>query len=390
MAPGQSLVQAQEFSHAGKYREAETIFQQMTAHNQGDDAITLARAYNFSWWGKYSEALSAFSQVLSRDPGNAEALKGKAFTHLFKGDSRQAVKAFEEAAGKAPNDYDIHLGKGLALLEEKKYSAAGKSFERALEIQPGSAEAKRYSETAKLAPGIVEGDVWLGYSRLDGKEDRFNLRGLQLSAQAAKKWRIFAKYDNSLALDILGLARQDKNAPMVSAGAIREWNKKLLTELEYGLRFLDRDQTQHFISGGQVFFLQPNIRLKLGGFAGFNQNLENEWMACISANLPATAHIRIEPTYFFIQSPNSPGAEHRLQLGVQLQSNKGYQLSLYGIYGSTLIQEGSRREQLFGWSITGLAPFSKYVWGQIALRQEKGVFYDFTSLALGLKVRLSK
>ena len=390
LSSGQSLERAQQYSNAGHYAEAETMMQQLAEQNPDDRAIMLARAYNYSWWGKHQEALSAFSAILALDPDNLEALKGKAFTLFFNGETGPAVLAFETAARVAPGDYDIQIGKGLALLEEKEYKAAQWSFKRALEIRPNSAEAKQHLQTALLAPGLVEGDIWVGYSLLGGQENKINLRGLQLNVRASKKLRAIAKFDNSLALDILSLARSDKAAPMVSAGLIREWGKKSLTELEYGFRFLDKDLTQHFISGGQVFFFQPNIRLKLGGFAGFGQGLPGEWMTYFSANLPATKHIRVEPTYYYIQPPNSPGAEHRLQLGLQFQTNRGYQLNLYGLYGNTLIEEGGSRQPFFGWSLTGLAPFSKSVWGQFAFRQEKGVYYDFTSVALGLKLRINK
>ena len=389
-AEGQSLAKARQFSQSGLYQEAADMYAQLLSQNPGNPEIVLAQAHNYSWWGQYPEAIKAFSEILAADPGNPDAFKGIAFTYFYQNDLDGALTAFEAAIAKNPDDYDLALGKGLVLLAGKEYSKARRAFERALEIKPGSEEAKRYLQTANLAPGFLEGDVWVGYSQLAGQENKFKLRGLQLGVQAAKNWRAVMKYDNSLALDILNLARQDKNMPMVSAGLIHEWNKKLFSELEYGLRFLDKNQTQQFLSAGQVFFLQQNMRIKLGGFAGFGQNIPKEWMAYASFNLPATAHIRIEPTYYLIQPPNGKGFEHRLQLGLQYQTNRGYQLNLYGTYGNTLVDESAGRQQLFGWSLTALAPFSRSVWGQLALRQEKGVFYNFTSLALGIQVRVQK
>lgn len=387
---GQTLDQAQRFSHAGQYAQAESAFQQLLSQQTQSAEVHLARGFNFSWWGRYTDALQSFSEALKTQPGNFEAQKGAAFTLLYKGNARQAAQAFENLTVTAPSDYDLFIGKGLAYQADKQYRKAQTAFSRALELRPQSAEARQFLQSASQAPAFLETDIWLGFSRLDGNVNQFNLRGAQLSLQASKKWRALLKYDNSLALDILNLARRDRNAPLISAGLVREWNGKLLSETEYGLRFLDDNQTQHLLSAGQVFFLPQNARIKAGAFLGFGQNLDTEWMAYASYNVPLSEKFRIEPTYYFIQPPNAPGPEHRLQLGLQYQTRKGYQLNLYGLYGNTLIQEGDGREALFGWSLTALAPFSNIAWAQLSLRQEKGVFYNFTSAALGLKVRINK
>lgn len=386
LAHGQSLAQALQLSQSGRYAEAESAFSQLPQNAE----TLLARGFNFSWWGRYDDALRAFSSVLDAQPGNFEAQKGAAFTLLYQGNAEEAARAFEKLSSQEPSAYDLFIGKGMAWQAAKNYRKAQTAFKRALELQPQSAEARQFLQSAALAPAFLETDIWLGFSRLDGNVNQFNLRGAQLSVQAAKKWRALLKYDNSLALDILNLARRDRNAPLVSAGLVREWNGKSLSEAEYGLRFLDDNQTQHLISAGQVFFLPNNSRLKAGGLLGFGQNLDTEWMVYASYNVPLGEKFRFEPTYYFIQPPNAPGPEHRLQLGLQYQSRTGYQLNLYGLYGNTLILEGEGREPLFGWSLTALAPFSNIVWAQLSLRQEKGVFYNFSSAALGLKVRLNK
>ena len=387
---GQTLAEARELAHSGKYLEAESILQTLSTENPNDPEITLARAYNFSWWARYTLALDAFSHVLKNDPSHPDALKGIAFTYLYQGNYSLAIDAFAKALNTQPNNYDLYLGIGMAHLQAKDYPGAQEAFSKALELQPDSREARQFIQSASLAPSYREADIWLGYSLLDGQENAIGLRGLQLSLQAAPKWRAILKYDNSLALDVLQIARSENNAPLVSIGTVREWNKQLFTELEYGLRFLDENKTQHFITGGQVFFLPKNIRIKAGGFAGIGKKLDSEWMTYLSINLPVFAHFRVEPTYYYVQPPNSPGAEHRFQMGLQFQTNRGYQLNVYGIYGSVLPEEGNSREKLFGWSATGLLPFSKSVWAQATIRQEKGVFYDFTSMALGLKIRLPR
>lgn len=389
-AQAQDLAQARQLSQSGRYAEAESAFSQLLVQQPQHAETLLARGFNFSWWGRYAEALQAFSDALDAQPGNFEAQKGAAFTLLYQGKAKEAAQAFENLTAREPSAYDLFIGKGLAHQAAKDYRKAQMAFKRALELQPQSAEARQFLQAAALAPAFLETDIWLGFSRLDADVNQFNLRGAQLSVQAAKKWRALFKYDNSLALDILNLARRDRNAPLISAGLVREWNGKSLSEAEYGLRFLEEKQTQQLISAGQVFFLPNNSRLKAGGLLGFGQNLDTEWMAYASYNAPLGEKFRLEPTYYFIQPPNAPGPEHRLQLGLQYQSRMGYQLNLYGLYGNTLIQEGEGREPLFGWSLTALAPFSNIAWAQLTLRQEKGVFYNFTSAALGLKVRINK
>lgn len=420
----QDLAQATALSTSGQYGQAERIFQDILNQQPANAAATLAHAFNLSWMGHYKEAIesfkkaldlganqeeatigmayayawshkyalarSAFSQVLRKNQDNLNAKKGIAFSYLWQGNPQAALHYFDEIISKHPQQYDLFIGKGMAHLQSKDNEAAETAFKRALELSPGSAEAIQLIETAQRAPNLIEVDIWGGYSWLGDKEQKLGLRGLQLSAQLAKQWRGFAKYDNSLALDILNFARRDKAAPTVAMGAVHEWNKNLISELEYGIRFLDKDQYQHLVSGGQVYFLPQGIRLKVGAYAGFGQNTNTEWMTYFSLNLPLLENLHIEPVYYFVQPPASNTSEHRIQLGAQYRPATAFEINASGFYGTSSLNENGKRPTLYGWSLTGLAPIHRLLWGQLVLRQEKGVYYDFTSVALGIKVRVDK
>lgn len=424
-AISQSLAEAKLLSESGDHEAAELLFNQLLTEQPQNPEIILAHAYNLSWMGRnkqavnqftqamrlgadtesaqtglgyayawskqYAQARNTFSSVARNQPDNLEAKKGIALTYLWQGQYEVALHYFDELLKSYPSNYDLLLGKGQALLCNKNKTEAATTFQQALEAQPESIEAKNYLEIAKKASNFLEGDLWLGFSHLDGDENKFGLRGLQLGAQLSSKWRGYLKYDNTLALDLLNFARLNKNAPFIAAGAVREWNSKLLTEMEYGLRFFEGGDLQHLVSGAQVFFLPENIRLKVGGFAGFGQNLSTEWMSYLSVDLPTWQGLRLEPTYYYIQPPNTSNTEHRVQLGLKYHPlGNGLELNLAGLYGQAAVPNESGEKDLFGWTFSGLIPVNQTLLGQFVVRQEKGVFYDFTSVALGLKVRINK
>lgn len=419
--PGQSLSDAVRLSHEGKHAEAEAVFSMLQDARPNDAAAALARAFNKSWMGSQKEAIAgfegalrlgaeevsvlsglgyaaawsrdfarakqSFSRVLELDPGNEDATKGLAFTHLWQGNHVEAIRLFDELLVKTPDAYDLNIGKGLAHLGNAEHTSARIAFERALAIDPASEEAKELIQKAPMARPSIEGDVWLGFTQLGENENRAGLRGLQLTAQMGKFTRAWAKYDNTLALDILQFARSGKAAPFLAAGMSRQWNTRLISELEYGVRIFDDNQIQHLISGAQVFFLPNNIRIKAGAFAGFGSNANSEWMAYGSFNVPAGKRFRIEPTYYYI-SPDAGSREHRVQLGLQYRSPRDWELNFYGLYGQTRLEGLENSGDIYGWSISGLYPFGKRIAAQWILRQEQSLFYRFTSAAAGVKIRM--
>lgn len=420
----QPLNHAKQLSQSGAYHEAETIFQKLLNEQPENGEVVLAHAYNLSWMGKhqkavekfkraeqlganwedanlgiayasawsfhYDEARKIFSDILRKNPDNLSAQKGLAYTYLWQGNNETAILYFDQLIEKNGPSYDLLLAKGQSHLNNGDNNAAKSAFQMALEFSPDSDEVQQYLELARQTSRFLEVNLWSGYSVLGNDENKFGLRGVQLTAKFNNNWQAFAKYDNSLALDILNFVRQNKNIPTLSGGVVREWNKNFSSEIEYGVRFLEEDKIQHLVSGGQVYFLPWNVNIKIGGFVGFGQDLATEGMAYLSLNLPIINSLRLEPSYYYVLPPNNSSKEHRLQMRLQYLFGKGYEVNLYGLYGQSAIADESGNKQIYGWSTSALAPITPSLWGQLIVRQEIGVFNDFTSMALGVKVRFNQ
>lgn len=418
---GQTLAEAVYISQNGDYKKAERMFSALKAAQPADPDPVLARAYNLSWMGRHNEAVyefekamalgadkitarvglgyaaawgrhyalaaQSFSKVLKQNPQHAEAARGLAFTRLWQGSYHEAIRLLSRRIQLEPDDYDLHIALGQAYLHNADPAQAKGAFERALVINPASDEARQLLKEASARKPFLETDIWMGFSRIDGSKNRAGLRGLQAMLQLKPSTRAWLKYDNTLALDILQFARADRAVPLYAAGLSRQWNTRLISELEYGLRVFDDRRTQHLISGAQVWFLPKNIRFKGGGFVGIGAGRSTEWMAYGALNMPLGRHFRVEPTYFYI-TPALNASEHRLQLGLQYRSSQNLELNLYGLYGRVLSAGGENAGHIRGWSLTGLYPFGEAISGQLILRQEQSLFYRFTSAAAGLKVRL--
>lgn len=420
----QDLAAATQLSTAGQYQEAEAALLQLLEVEPDNSEIRLAHAYNLAWMGKYKRSILAFkdalrlganeeeatlglayayawshqygtarthfSSILRRNVGNFNAKKGIAYTYLWQGNGKTALHYFKEIIAKQPEEYDLYIGQGMAHLQQKNNTAAESSFQMALELQPTSSEALQLLETARRAPNLFEFDIWAGNSWLGQDQQKFGLRGGQFSTQITKRLRAFIKYDNSLALDILNFAQRDKSVPIVTLGGVGEWNKNLLTEAEYGLRIFDAQQYQHLTSIGQVFFLPEGLRVKVGGYAGIGQNMPSEWMTFLSFNFPLVDKLHLEPSYYYVQPPGATGAEHRMQLGAQYRPRAGYEVNIYGFYGNSVLPESSTRIGLYGAGLIGVAPLHPLVSAQLIARYEHGAYFDFTSIAVGLKVRIDR
>ena len=420
---GQNLTEVVQWSHSGQHAKAERVLATLQAEQPANPEITLARAYNLSWMGKQNEAVTEFQKairygadpatartgmgyaaafgrhfslanqtfrkVLQQQPGHQEAARGLALTRFWQGSYQEAIRLLGQQTEAEPNAYDLHIALGLAQLHSGTPEEARSSFQRALDIQPASAEAKQLIGQTYVTRPFLETNLWLGFTRLDNSENEAGLRGVQATLKWRPDTRLWFRYDNSLALDILQFARAGRAAPLFAAGMSRQWDVRFISELEYGVRSLENQSLQHLVSGAQVWFLPGNARLNAGGFVGFGAARPVEWMGYGSINLPAGRNFRIEPTYFFIQP--TPGAnEHRAQLGLQYRSHNNAECSVYGLYGQTMTPGGENDSSVYGWSVVGAYPLGRVVSAQAVVRHEQSDAYRFTTAALGVQLRFHK
>ena len=213
---------------------------------------------------------------------------------------------------------------------------------------------------------------------------------VQLTALVSRKLRMYAKYDNSLSLDLASLVRTNAEAQAFSVGGIVPWGHKLTSRFEYGTRILPEDVTQQIFSTEQVYFLSDKLALKGGGFMGISNKLNNEWLVYGSVRVPISKVYAIEPYYFYARVEGAPRPENRFLLNNQFRNEKGYELNIGAMYGIAGLPRDVKNDKIVGGYASGILPFSRTVWGQVSVRWEKAPFDDLFGLALGVKVRLER
>lgn len=92
--------------------------------------------------GDYPAAVAEFSKAQALNPGlpSLSSYYGRAL--LFTGDADGAVTAFRKELAADPNDFDANFHLAAILAQRGKPDEAGPLLERAVQVRPGSAEAR--------------------------------------------------------------------------------------------------------------------------------------------------------------------------------------------------------------------------------------------------------
>lgn len=422
-AYAQSIDQARALAVSGRHLEAEKMYKQLLEKDPDNLQVLLEAAYNYSWAGKYDHAKKAFDRVLVQSPNQAEALIGKGYNlawageyaaaktpfqildkaqpdnweskrglgyvYLWQGNSPVAIRYFEELILAFPRQTEYYIALGQAYLQDGQIKMARIALQSGLAIEPNHPVANELLNATYQQASIVDLDLQTGYSVADDTKN-FGLRTIQLSGRINKSLRLFARYDNSLSLDLASLVRQNQEAKAISAGGVVTWNRRFTTRLDYGMRLLPAKVNQQIFSGEQVVFLPNNMTLKAGGFVGFSQGVNNEWMTYLGLRLPVGKFYAIEPFYFYARVENNPVAESRFMLNNQIRLAKGYEMNIGLIYGQASVSTENINNNVHGAYCSTILPFSRYVWGLASLRWEKGPFNSLTVVSAGIKLRLEK
>jgi hypothetical protein len=322
-------------------------------------------------------------------PGSLEARKGLGYVYLWQGNGPVAIRYFEDLVLENPKQVEYYIALAQSYLLENQIRKARITLRSALMIDPSNRTANILLQNTYGVAAPLELDIWTGYSETGGVNS-FNLRNVQLTAQVAKKLRMYLKYDNSLTLDLASLVRTNQEAQAFSVGATTPWNSKLSSRFEYGTRFLPENVTQQILSTEQVYTLSDKISLKGGGFVGISNKLNNEWLAYASLRFPVSKSYAVEPYYFFSRVEGAPRPENRFLLNNQFRTAKGYELNLGAMYGVAGLPREVKNDKVFGGYASAIFPFSQTVWGQASVRWEKAPFDDLLAFALGVKLRLER
>lgn len=380
---------AYNYSWGGQYDKAKKTFDRALALSPNMPDALIGKGYNLAWAGEYAAAKSPF-QVLERiQPDSWEAKKGLAYVYLWQGNNPVAIRYFEELILAFPKQIEYYIALAQAYLQNEEVRLARIALQSGLAIEPNNPVAIELLNNSYQQAAPLDLDVLTGYSMTDGTSN-FGLRSLQMSGRVNKSLRVFARYDNSLSLDLASLVRQNQVAQAITAGGVVKWNHHLTTRLDYGVRLLPGSVRQQVLSGEQVVFLPNNMALKAGGFLGLSKQLNNEWLTYIGVRVPVGKWYAIEPYYFYARVENNPVPESRIMLNNQFRLPRGYELNLGAVYGKAAIRTENGSSNVHGAYCSAVLPFNRYVWGLASLRWEKGPFNSLTVLSAGIKLRLEK
>jgi Flp pilus assembly protein TadD len=377
------------YSWAGRYEEAKLKFEAALAIEPDNVSALVGKGYNLAWAGQYAAAKYPFQTLERLHPGSVEARKGLAYIYLWQGNSPVAIHFFEDLVVDHPREIEYYIALAQSYLLDNQAKRARIALRSALAIDSSNRVANELLKNTYGIAAPVELDIWTGYSRV-GDMGSFTLRTVQLTGQISKKLRMYAKYDNSLTMDLAALVRANQEAQAFSLGGVVPWNKKLTTRIEYGTRLLPDNVTQQIYSGEQVIFLPNRLNLKFGGFFGASTKMPGEWLAYTSVRVPLNAYYAIEPYYFYSRVEGAPRPENRFMLNNQFRTHGGYELNLGLFYGKAGLPRDVDDDNIFGSYATALVPFTRTIWGQCSLRWEKAPFDNLLALAFGIKLRLEK
>ena len=380
---------AYNYSWARKFDQARLTFEAALSIDPALPDALVGQGYNQAWAGNHSLAKIYFQKLLTDKPGNIEARKGLGYVHLWAGESHVAAAYFRDLTLQFPESVEFRIALAQAFLQLNEVKKARLALQSALQLDSTNQVARHLLKSTFGLAAPLELDVWVGYSDSEG-ESKFALRSLQLSGQLSRKLRAYLKYDNSLTSDLAALVRANQEVQALSLGAAYNWHSTLSSRLEYGVRLLPGNVTQQLVSAEQVVFLNKGKLIKAGGFYGWSDKMEPEWMAYGGFRLPVLRWYALEPYLFVSQAAAAPGKEFRFLLNNQLRSLRGYELNLGLLYGKTASVADAAGGKTVGSYATAIFPFSQLLWGHLSFRWEHQPYSNLIVLAGGIKLRLEK
>ena len=94
--------------------------------------------------GNPAESIAHFQRALALDPGNVDAQVNWGNALITLGRPDEAIRRYEDVVRRRPDNAAAHLNWGVALARKGSLVEAIGQFRRALELQPGSPEARAY------------------------------------------------------------------------------------------------------------------------------------------------------------------------------------------------------------------------------------------------------
>ncbi len=278
----EALSAALDHHQAGRLREADEIYRQITAEVPNFPDAWQLRGVLASQLGRHELAIQLIQRALEFEPDNAQALNNLGLVFGAQEKWAEAIVCFTRAVELAPDDAEIHENLGTAFKRQGKLAEAIACYRRALEREPERTELRRnlaltLHDLALVShqKGDLQQAIEIYYQAIDIKSDlapiHFNLGNALLGER--KLALAIACYRRSLELEPdlfeahtnLGdalLAEGDQIGAVVChrrAAELRPGDARALSNLGLAIYHAENDPARAITYYRQAVKLQPNF-----------------------------------------------------------------------------------------------------------------------------------
>lgn len=187
------LKKAEQLAKAGRYRQAEAIFDKLLAEKRVKPPVLRAVvSFHNRHTHNFRKALSPALALLKQRPNDAQshALAAETFANI--GDLPQAKKHAATAVAKTPHDADVRFAAAYAALQDNDFATALDHINAGLDQEPAHRPLLVQKGWALLGGGDADAAAAHARTLLKDRPDDINLLGLYMdAAQVAAEDPIF-------------------------------------------------------------------------------------------------------------------------------------------------------------------------------------------------------
>lgn len=341
-------------------------------------------AYRLSWAHKFEAANIAFDKILTLDPDNFEAKKGKAYVALWSGHAAEAARMFLALLEENGSE-ELLQALAFARLAEGDLREARFVLDEVHDVQ----RKKEVERAIRAAEAKWEAWVWGGMTTF-GSQNSWGPRAAMLSWHPHVNGSIWARVDNSLAMDNAAFLFRDTVGTAYFLGGNIKTSDRMTHKLELGRRLLEEQGAQWLIQYDQVWFFQPKAALKSGVFMNKGEGTRPDMMIFAGVNWELGSSNWLEPTIYLSWKGLDWMDQYRFALHLKHKFMPGQELSIGGVIGKQFYITSPQPPQalnIWGGWLQAQQPIFKKHWLYALARYESTPSTSFLSTAIGVRFR---
>jgi superkiller protein 3 len=374
-------------SWQGDYKRAEQDFEAVLKKRPESVSAFTGLGYNLAWAGNYEDAKIRFQQALAINPNLFEARKGLADANLWQGNMKEAVALLESLIKDFPDNVEAQVALARAKLSLKDHRGALKHFRKALEIDPTQPVAIKGVEYVNNLPSLFEVSLWGSYTR--STSSRKGFRRSRITWRPNPNFQLWTRIDNSLSLDIPGIASPRKDFPSYHVGTGLRWLDRFTSSVEVGMRRLPGGVKQTIVGMEQDVALPHGVHFKTGTTIAPRTKGRGDWSFYQGLNFLVHRRLRIEPLFYYAKTDGPEENEKRMVVSGHTRLFKDIRVSSGFGFGHFHSANRGSSGRLFSQYISTSIPFlgSNRLYF-LFRREDPTVAHTFNAFEAGVSIQL--